>query len=224
MGPIGKLKALNMAARKQCGMKATENDSTGIEAETLRAYSSEYDYADKIINLRHNGWYTDSDGDGFILRGQVWTVASDNGLSDGRYPVYYIAGYVEESGAYVCLDVTRGAISTFDDARDAAYAADSLAERHAETEREYNEKWQEASRLSDDIESLKTEAREDRKEWRTLSYASRELIATEFPDDVAHGERLSQMAEKKGAAHGEKIESIAAKRERIAELGMAGEF
>jgi hypothetical protein len=114
-------------------------------------------YCDEICqSIRHTGWWTDEYGDRETLRGAVWQ------LPARRSVARYIAGYEDpdnEGAAYVDLDIVsfapaislsrRGDHANESAKRDAALRADSIAERIAESEREYNAAWQAGSRWSD---------------------------------------------------------------------------
>jgi hypothetical protein len=92
--------------------------------------------AHEIIDSGHTGWYCDDDCYALC----IGIVAS---LPHGRF----LAGYrLSESGEHVLY-----LADIFDDEDSAARCADSLAEHYAEREREYNEKWREASDLDDTI-------------------------------------------------------------------------
>jgi hypothetical protein len=122
-------------------------------------------YADEICqSIRHKGWYTDEFQDE-VLRGAVWQLPARRGVAR------YIAGYADpcnKGAAYVDLDIVsetdkpiptrlRSSHHTVFDKMDgnelakeqAARNADSLTERIAEREREYNEAWQAGSQWSD---------------------------------------------------------------------------
>jgi hypothetical protein len=66
---------------------------------------------------------------------------------------------------------------TFDSAGEAARAADHLAERTAETEREYSERWQAARELDEKADDAMQEARAARVEFRRIVAAWREQRA-----------------------------------------------
>lgn len=84
----------------------------------------------------HRGWFADADCSNTV-RGLVGR------LSHGRF----VAGYsVKDNGEHVYLP------QVFDDEREAARAADQEAERYAETEREYSERWQAAQEQRDKAE------------------------------------------------------------------------
>lgn len=104
----------------------------------------------------HNGWYTNPHGesarDG---SGLCWGIVAQLAGKD-RAP-RYLAGYQfggVDSGAQVAL----GRI--YDCPRDAARAADGLAESAAETEKEYQEAWGAGNRWADLGEEVATARRE----------------------------------------------------------------
>jgi hypothetical protein len=83
-------------------------------------------HADELAQLRHNGWYLDDCG-GETVRGGVWQLPGRHGE-----PVF-VAGYVDpwnDDSAFISFHV-------YDDKTEAAYAADWIAERMAEQERDY---------------------------------------------------------------------------------------
>lgn len=104
-------------------------------------------YCDKIADraIRHTGWFLGDDMQDETARGVVFRMAGRNGRAR------YIAGYQDpcngsaDRDGPVCLsfDVHIGdadITSSWDEdsaARDAAYAADGIAERMAESERDY---------------------------------------------------------------------------------------
>lgn len=103
-------------------------------------------FSDEIVpHLRHKGWFTDDDGFTGALRGAVLQLPSRGGQTR------YLAAYAdpENEGAF-CVD-----LSVIDEKRDAALAADSMAERAAETERDYQRAWQEGSRYAQLLEDAK---------------------------------------------------------------------
>lgn len=115
-------------------------------------------FADELAPraVNHKGWYNSPDNIfGEVYRGAVWQLPGRDGVAR------FLAGYVApDSGgaAFVCLDIISEAPlhceqsqdKANDDAkREAALRADSIAEREAEKEREYNEQWQAGARWSD---------------------------------------------------------------------------
>lgn len=92
-------------------------------------------YADNIARMRHSGWYSDCDMEETI-RGIVGM------LTHGRF----IAGYeCSENGERVYFD------AVYTDETEAAHAADEHARVQAESEKEYSERYRDASNLRDDI-------------------------------------------------------------------------
>jgi hypothetical protein len=98
-------------------------------------------HADEIVRLNHKGWYADSFQDS-LYRGCVLQLPGRDGRA--RYLAAYAdpdnesAYRVDASGFFI----GDARVSSWDDdsgAREAARAADSLAEREAESAREYND-------------------------------------------------------------------------------------
>lgn len=83
-------------------------------------------WADKVegATIRHTGWFTDDYGTDTV-RGVVFTLPGGRG---------FLAGYSMGEGMASSLEY-----AIYESARDAAYAADSLAENAAEREREYQD-------------------------------------------------------------------------------------
>lgn len=99
---------------------------------TLRvAYCDEASSNDWRSHIDHKGWYIDPYQEE-TMRGAIVQ------LSHNRYfPAYELSNY--DAGLQVDWSDRHGNM------RDAAYAADSLAEKHAEEEREYQTAWQAGS-------------------------------------------------------------------------------
>ena len=135
----------------------------------------------------HTGWYTDPDGitsrDG---DGLCWGVVAYVG--HGRYLAGYVLGGTDCGGFH--LD------AFYDSEREAARVADSIAEQVAEKERDYRQRFNEATALETRIEETTSELqkvlalRNDprpcfagiRKEAATLLAALRKLRATMASD------------------------------------------
>jgi hypothetical protein len=84
-------------------------------------------HADELARLDHTGWFVD-DFQGETVRGVVYRLPSRKGV------LRLVAGYADPfNDGPACLDFSE----TFDDEREAAWRADRIAERMAETEREY---------------------------------------------------------------------------------------
>ena len=121
-------------------------------------------YADELNrSIQHTGWFTDEDGMGETLRGIVYKLPSRKGS-----PVYAV-GYADPYND----DCARLEIVTHcDDDSEAASYADSIAERAAETEREYQSAWQLGREYADASETIVAN-RETRKtlfaELRTVT-------------------------------------------------------
>jgi hypothetical protein len=143
-------------------------------------------FADQLADsIGHFGWFTDEYGDGETIRGAVYQPPSRNGR-----PLYVVGyregsgggrgsnwrdtstGRADDDNGPAALafgEMIEGTESDSDyyesnrhhDAgRDAAYLADSIAEKAAEIQREYNEAFQEGSRYA----GLGEEAAEIRRE------------------------------------------------------------
>lgn len=125
-------------------------------------------YADEIVNLRHTGWFADNFQDE-TFRGAVWQWPARNG--EPRY----VAGYGDPNNEGAArLDMT----SITDDKTEAAYRADRVAERDAESEREY----QEAADAGQYYLELAEEAAEARKAaLAILAEAKRARALGTFP-------------------------------------------
>lgn len=111
-----------------------------------------WQWCDKVegVGIRHEGWFTDPDGCGDTIRGLVLR------LPHGR-------GFL--AGTSLGLGMSAGADrEIYADEVRAAYAADRMAEREAETEREYQEAW----RAGTDAREADGESRETRRELLAL--------------------------------------------------------
>ena len=132
--------------------------------------------ADGILNLRYTGWYTDNDGSRSYVP-HVWQLPARKGDEQ------YVAGYMEAEGGnrtmtgYCVLEHDGAKLVTYDTKEDAARAANRMAEDEAEEAREYDERWQEASRANDDRDSARTELAEARAEAANIINAWRDQRA-----------------------------------------------
>lgn len=172
----------------------------------------------------HRGWFTDTNEDS-VYRGQVWKLPARAGKC------VYIAGYVECDSGHVVLETyDDGSIELFtgdnpgygqgtsDALRDAARAANGLAKRNAEREREYSEKWQEASSLSGANDYAHGEMRAIRSK-----VSQRIKVLRALPDD-AQSERehmVGQIADLR-EDFAETLAKAIERSERIAELKSEG--
>jgi len=94
------------------------------------------DVHDVASRIRHTGWYCDDDQSSLCI-----------GIVASLPHAKFLAGYrLTDSGQHV-LQLEN----IFDDESDAADYADGIAESHAETERDYQERFREALRIEDDI-------------------------------------------------------------------------
>lgn len=115
-------------------------------------------FAHEVMTLgrsRHTGWYTNSHGEYFkdghgLCRGVVVSFNPRPGFPDG----WHIAGYNMNG------DMCTYYPDVYADAEEAAHAADSYAEKMAEDEREYQDKWEAARELSESIDEAFTRLRE----------------------------------------------------------------
>ena len=138
------MKTLNMAIspvhrlRNVASGKAYANDIwPAYTAQPNRpgVYYVEYrairfvDYADKLANLRHTGWFTDDDFQDDTMRGVVCALPARNG--ERRLVAGYEYNGGDDKGATLFFD------TLYDDAEDAARMADEHARVAAESEREY---------------------------------------------------------------------------------------
>lgn len=182
-------------------------------------------YADEVYSGRlidHRGWFIHADGrTGETYRGHVWQLPARNGVPQ------YVAGYMEpndsKASGYVVLCASGGDLELFDDKDDAARAGDALAERMAEQEREYDERWQAASLAADNRDEARDDMRKARQSARAAIAALREQRAA---GAVAAGvcailaDRVTDARETMRDA----LERIVECSERIADLDMVGEF
>jgi hypothetical protein len=148
-------------------------------------------FADELAGraVKHTGWFTDEFQDS-VMRGAVYALPARAGVTR-LYAGYRTgsdrrAGWSDDSGEHVALIDFRQAFETearedcrdyCDATRSACYAADSMAERAAEREREYNEAWQCGSEAANLIESAKS----DRAEARRLLGEIRGKAADDMP-------------------------------------------
>ena len=178
--------------------------------------------ADDIINLRYTGWYADVDGSRSYIP-HVWQLPARKGKEQ------YVAGYMESEGGdrtmsgYCVLEHDGAKLVIYNTKEDAARAANRLAEDAAEEAREYDERWQEASRANDDRDIARTELAEARAEaanaikaWREQRAVGplTESVCTMLRKQVADARRDMRKA----------ITAINRYTADINALGMEGEF
>ena len=168
----------------------------------------EYKFADEILGLRHIGWFHNWFQDS-AYRGQVWRLPARNGAEQ------FLAGYVDSDGDRAIIEP-----EAFDCERDAARRADHMAERDAEQEREHSERWHAAQECSEKRDAARLTLRESRSKARAMIQALREQGHIVPSLCTILRERIAEHH----AAMRDAIASIAQESEKIAELGMAGEF
>ncbi len=140
-----------------CGLPAAPFGNNLRWIESTQAAGLRFvGYADDIAGLHHQGWYTDSARNDTTLRGAIWQWPARNGQ------VVLIAGYVEMDGRsetnpggaalqWSLIRVDASDSDTIADlARDAAFAADGLAEWQAGRERDYNDSYARGRRAAED--------------------------------------------------------------------------
>jgi hypothetical protein len=107
--------------------------------------------AHEVARLDHTGWYADNFQDG-LVKGRVLQLPAHN-----RTPQFVPGTYRTD-----CDGVTIYPLDIYDDSADCARAADSYAEREAESAREYDAKDRaemERDELRERISDLRSEAR-----------------------------------------------------------------
>jgi hypothetical protein len=176
-------------------------------ADEITRDDNDDDYIGRPL-VSHRGWFADAHQDE-IYRGHVWQLPARDGSR------LYLAGYSESESGYSVLCARGNKLELFDSLRDAIYAADHIAERMAEDAREYSERWQEASACADEIADLKSEAKGARENWRAFMDTLRAGV---------HKAHMRKLADNARADHAQFIDEVIAKRARIAELKMEGEF
>lgn len=160
---------INWRAARTHGIGSIKSDAHGptfgnysganIPTSVLDGLRDIGDAHDIVTSMRHTGWYADDSQDELYV-GHVWQLPARDGEE------CYIAGYSERDSGYTMLCANNGRLETFDDEADAARAADHLAERNAEREREYQERWRAATDLDDDISAKLAELQSIRRDWK----------------------------------------------------------
>lgn len=122
-------------------------------------------YADQIArSIRHNGWYcSEDDVTGERARGVVYRLNHARG---------FVAGMEDPCNGGPAAVLEMNCI--YDDETDAALAADRLAERYAEDQRDENNAWQAGLQAG----SLETKARERNVAVLQICKERRALLAT----------------------------------------------
>lgn len=164
------------------------NDSFGVKKPVWYCHTGEQ-FRDEVdahtvdgVRMDHTGWYTDPEQNnmciGIIAR-----------LSHGRFIAGYRLNYTNERCYFGVV---------YDDAIGAAHGADGEAREHGEKEYEYQEKYQEAQYLDEQINDRKHELRrmialrhtsgfDDASAYRDIEEAIADLRADKqrFADDYS---------------------------------------
>lgn len=151
--------------------------------------------------LDHDGWFTDV----YMcntFRPRVWL------LPHGRF----LAGYDSTEWDTMRLDT-----AVYYDERAAWRAADSMAERDAETERDYSERWQAAREVADAREEKREEMRAAHSEARGLVAVLRDL-----PQTAASRATICGMIRECRARMAHALRGIADDAEKLAEFAADG--
>lgn len=109
-----------------------ENASRGLR---FVGFADDVARAEGSRSVEHSGWYGDEFGD-TLFRGVVYALPSRGGLRQFAYG--YTHTHNDDDCAVLCFDLDA------DNPLEAARFADRMAELVAETEREYQAKWQSA--------------------------------------------------------------------------------
>jgi hypothetical protein len=120
-----------------------------------------WQYADEVegARIKHEGWFTDPYGAGDTIRGVVFRLPHARG---------FLYGWTYGDGM---IATTNCDIWPGDDIAGAAVAADQDAERAAESEREYQERWSAAKALDDDIADACEALTAARASWTSAARA-----------------------------------------------------
>ena len=120
-------------------------------------------YADELVKLRHTGWFTDSHGQDETVRGVVYQMTTRNG------ELRFVPGYGDPwNDVAACVSFDEIFTESYSDqmdcedykdsqaVRDCAYRADGIAEKMAESERDYQEAWQAGSEYAYKVEEIQS--------------------------------------------------------------------
>lgn len=115
--------------------KPNSNGGIGFYLDNHGMPGLRWQWADECEDVRidHSGWFTDEYGDSETIRGLVMRLPKGRG---------FLAGWSMGEGMASEIDSY-----VYETEKDAAYAANSMAESAADHQREHNEKWQEAQEL-----------------------------------------------------------------------------
>lgn len=157
--------------------------------------------AEKPRYIDHEGWYADDLMEN-TFRPRVWR------LPHGRF----LAGYDSSEWGTVQLDRV-----VYNDERDAWRAADSMAERDAEKERDYLERWRAAQRVANDREEKREALRAAHSDARALVEVLRDL-----PQTAASRATICEMIRECRARMAKALLGIAEDTETLAEFAADG--
>jgi len=141
-----KAKRLTDAKKPVCGPyyhapKPGGGKGASFYLESDGGIALRWEWADKVsgAHIGHTGWYSDEHGDSETIRGLVFRLPKSRG---------FLAGWSMGEGMASALEC-----DIYETEREAALAADSLAENVAEREREYQEE-EEAKREAEEADKL----------------------------------------------------------------------
>lgn len=124
------------------GSRSSEELNVWYSHDDSPSFCREPKPAHKVVNLRHTGWYADNDQ--WML--YVGVVAQLPGCAGEER---WVAGYENAEAGNYTFDLS----CTYDEARDAAWAADSMAQHDADESREFYAK----DRAEQDIAEARAE-------------------------------------------------------------------
>ena len=152
--------------------------------------------------IGHNGWYIDDFQD-VVYRGVVYQLPGKHGKAR------YLAGYADpyNDAAFLGLGRVFEGLPDPDTARDAAYAADAIAERAAEREREFNE----VANARFQYDTIPAELSQVRRD--IIHIAAEARLARQF----VQSETLCAVVRKSVRALLDQREKLIAKRQKLAD-------
>jgi hypothetical protein len=119
-----------------------------------------------LVSLSHTGWYTSEDDcSSELARGVVYLLPHGRCLAAIADPCQ---SGKDGSGPCIVEVNANGSPVIYDDKEDAARAADSLAERYAESAREDDRRWHETRKHEEQIEESQQSIEDSRDEARAL--------------------------------------------------------
>jgi len=184
-------------------------------AERKTRCTGDYYHAPKPNDNSGRGFYLDGDG----MPGLRWEYSSDTEYYADEY------GHQTIRGLIMRLPHNRGFLAghtmgermssgvgpdIYAEESDARRAAECEAERIAESEREYSERWSAATELTDDVEQLLADIDDARAEHSAAIYARQRA------DDGAHFLRFGNAARDLRESVAEMCEQVREKRDTLA--------